>query len=118
MIVLIIEDDSDLRDIFKEKFERRGLIVFTAENGQVGLDILANEVIDLVLTDIQMPIMTGMDFLKFAKNLPIELPPIIVMTGGSPFTSEQIFDAGATAYFNKLDVTAEKIISVCSKKAA
>lgn len=117
MTLLIIEDDKDLRELFRDQFEVRGLTVFLAENGKVGLEILKSEEIDLVLTDIQMPIMNGFEFLKQSKGLQKRLPPIVVMTGGSPYTSSQLYAEGASAYLDKISLSADKVLGYIKKSA-
>lgn len=113
--ILIIEDNADLRDTFKERFEEMGHFVLLAENGKIGLEVLSKEIVDLVLTDIQMPIMTDMEFLKQARELFKTLPPIVVMTGGSPYTIKEIYEAGATACYSKTGLTVAKVISATKK---
>lgn len=117
MNILIIEDDKELRDLFKEKFEEYGLIVFPAENGEVGLEILAHESIDFVLTDVQMPVMSGMDFLRNARKIKKQLPPIFIMTGGCQYTKKQFYDEGAAGFFEKTDVSIEEVIGYSKKYA-
>lgn len=117
MTVLIIEDEPFLRELFKDQFEDRGHAVFMAENGKVGLEILAREVIDLVLTDVQMPVMSGMDFLKLARARSIDQPPVVVMTGGCLYTIEQFYEAGASAYFDKTGISVDRVISVLNRSA-
>jgi two-component system chemotaxis response regulator CheY len=117
MNILLIEDNKDLRELFKEKFEAYGLTVFQAENGKIGLEIFIKEAIDLVLTDIQMPVMSGMEFLKEIRGINGPLPPIFVMTGGSSYTIEQILEAGAAGYFDKTNISIEEIIEYSKKSA-
>ena len=117
MTVLIIEDEPFLREIFKDQFEAKGHAVFAADNGKIGLEMLAREVIDLVLTDVQMPVMSGMDFLKLAKARSIDMPPVVVMTGGCSYTVEQFYEAGASAYFDKIGISVDRVISVLNRSA-
>lgn len=61
--VLIIEDETVLRDAYKLILTHAGYQVWTAENGKVGLDVLKQNLPDLILLDLLMPIMGGKEFL-------------------------------------------------------
>ena len=117
MTVLIIEDDKDLQLLFREQFEQHGITVLIADNGKIGLEVLSRETVDLVLTDVRMPVMTGMEFLKQAKGLCKLLPPIIIMTGGSIYTAKQFYDEGASGYVEKFDFTVEQVLGYSKKSA-
>src|SRR3990170_8944504 len=62
--VLITDDDSDIRDILRDTLNSLGVRVVTAGNGQECLDKVDKESPDLILLDIEMPIMNGLDVLK------------------------------------------------------
>lgn len=64
--VLIIEDETVLRDAYKLILTHAGYNVMTAENGQVGLEILSKNLPDLILLDLLMPVMGGKEFLSKA----------------------------------------------------
>lgn len=117
MTILIIEDEKELRELFRDLFLEKGLKVLVAENGLIGLEILASNSIDLVLTDIQMPIMSGIDFLLSAKSLNKSLPPIVVMSGGSPYSVGQIYQAGAVAFFDKINLSPHLVLNYLAKSA-
>ena len=53
--ILIIDDDKNIRDIFRRSFEHAGYKIFTAENGSMGEEIFVEENPDLVILDIIMP---------------------------------------------------------------
>jgi len=82
--ILIVDDEKDLLELAKRKLERSGYKVLTAENGEQGLEIVNNKNLDLIVTDIVMPIMDGYTFFKEvkkskgAKNI-----PVIVLTARS-----------------------------------
>ena len=102
MKILIVEDLSDLRWALSEQFKDYGFEVVEAENGEEGLKALENLSPVFVLTDIQMPKMNGVEFLKQARTKYPTLP-IFVMTGFSPFTEKEILALGANGYFEKTD---------------
>jgi two-component system chemotaxis response regulator CheY len=101
MKILLIEDIADLREILREQLECEGFIILEAGNGKEGLDVLEKSDIDLVISDIDMPVMTGLDFLRWAKTLEKKAPPIYIMTGAGRVTKEQCLEEGACAYFEK-----------------
>lgn len=87
--ILIIDDDNDTLDLFEiflfDKFE-----VYTALNGFSALSILQNNELDLVLTDIMMPIMDGIKFLKkMRQNEKNRDIPIIAITSFSTIIQER-----------------------------
>lgn len=83
MNVLIIEDDGDisfmLKDILKEKLKENNLSIDIVENGKEAASLVQNKNYDLLLLDIHMPIMNGIEFLKnFGEH--VENTPIVVVT--------------------------------------
>jgi two-component system chemotaxis response regulator CheY len=62
--VLIIDDEREIRELLAEMLFMNKFTVFQAENGRQGLAVLEKETVDVVISDVQMPIMNGMDFLK------------------------------------------------------
>lgn len=62
--ILVVDDESGLRDIHQENLEDAGFICFTAANGQAALDVLAVEAIDLAVVDIIMPVMSGLELFQ------------------------------------------------------
>ena len=66
--ILIVDDESGLRDLHQENLEDAGFICFTAGNGPEALDILAVEVIDLAVIDIIMPGMSGLELFELMKE--------------------------------------------------
>ena len=62
--ILILEDEQDIQDMYKMKFESRGYNVMTASNGEEGFDCLAKQLPDIILLDLIMPQMGGYEFLQ------------------------------------------------------
>ncbi|MBU1998723.1 MAG: response regulator, partial [Candidatus Omnitrophica bacterium] len=80
--VLIIDDEDDVRERIRNILQRRGHTVFTAGDGQEGLDILKKEEVDIVYCDIVMPNMDGIEFMKRVKEFNLKTE-FIMVTGCS-----------------------------------
>lgn len=97
--ILIVEDDIFFReaicDVLKKKYN-----VLEAPNGKVAAEVLSLSDIDLVLSDIQMPGLTGLELLEWSKkNKPV---PFVIMTGFSMVLETQTaFELGATGFIAK-----------------
>ena len=78
--LLIVDDEIDIREFAKNFFKKRNISVLTASNGVEAVDIIKNERPDLVLLDIRMDEMTGLDVLRKLRS---EKDPtrIIMVTG-------------------------------------
>ena len=62
--VLVVDDDQSLRRVMEMELEEIGCEVLSAASGQEALDILSTQVISVVLTDLKMPAMSGLDLLR------------------------------------------------------
>lgn len=99
--VLIVDDEMLIRNFLAETFKRKGLEVTTAENGQKALTILKDMTFDMVITDMKMPGVTGIDLLKKIKETsPTTI--VIVITGyGSIENAVEAMRLGAFNYLVK-----------------
>ncbi len=113
-IILLVEDDVDLRSLVRDQLKTAGYSVLEAANGQIALKIIASQRVDLIITDIDMPIKNGLELLDEVKLLhgPI---PVVVMTGGN-YNERLILDAGAIAFVQKPFVN--DIASIIQKVSA
>lgn len=79
--VLILEDDLDTQELFKRAAEREGWKAMVAENGLVGLEQLSKQIPDIILLDLMMPEMDGLEFLSEMRKKPEwKDVPVIVVT--------------------------------------
>ena len=79
--ILIIEDDSVLSEMYKDKFSVSGFIATTAEDGKKGLDLAMSSHPDLILLDLALPKMKGTDILGTLRTTDWgKTVPIIVLT--------------------------------------
>jgi two-component system, chemotaxis family, chemotaxis protein CheY len=81
--VLVIDDDDEVRDFLVRLLKRRGYSVTAARNGESGLASLAAESFALVITDIVMPDMEGLETIKRIRRGNPALPIIAISGGGS-----------------------------------
>jgi len=83
--VLIVEDDPTMRVVLRRTLTESSLDlgeIYEAENGKIGLEMLAEYDVDLMLVDIYMPVMDGMEMLDYAADHPEwrDIPAVVVST--------------------------------------
>lgn len=79
--ILVVEDEFHVRDITRVVLEIEGFEVFQAENGREALDLLSQTLPDLIITDIMMPKMDGVEFFLTLKESDVTAGiPVIVLT--------------------------------------
>ena len=102
-IILIVEDNYDNMSLLKILLERENFQVLTAQNGQMGLDIVQKETPNLVVLDLDMPVMDGWEMLeKLKAETSTQDIPIVVVTAhllSGEYT--KVLRAGADGYVSK-----------------
>jgi DNA-binding response OmpR family regulator len=98
--VLIVDDEPDLREILVEEFESYGYAVTETGSGQAAKEILKREPIDLVVSDMRMPGMGGIDLLKWIRSL-AKPPAVIFISGYTELSEREFIEMGASALFLK-----------------
>src|SRR5260221_11256890 len=69
-IVLIVEDDVIIREMYQDKFTKEGFSVVTAENGKVGMEKLLEKRPNIIILDLMMPVMDGKAILRKFREFP------------------------------------------------
>ncbi|BHH83859.1 sigma-54-dependent transcriptional regulator [Desulforhopalus sp. 52FAK] len=110
-LVLIVDDERGMRDFLKILLEKEGHKVLTANRGAKALEILETKVVDLVVSDIRMPELTGIELLEIIKEKTPELPVIMITAFASPDDAVMAMKNGAFDYISK-PFNVEEIISV------
>lgn len=102
-VILIVDDEEMNRNLLEVVLTKNEYKLMFAENGQEALDFMRSVKIDLVLMDIMMPVMNGVDAVKAIKNVPQwETVPIIMLTALSDKSSiKEALSAGANDYLTK-----------------
>jgi DNA-binding NtrC family response regulator len=78
--ILVVDDELLIRDLLYDFFSSRNYEIILAESGTKALDVLGAEDVDLILTDLKMPDMDGLEMIKKAGAVK-NGPPVIIMTG-------------------------------------
>ena len=76
--ILVVDDEVDVRENFREYLMEQGYLAITAENGSEAIDIIDREKPDLLILDIKMPGNNGLDVLTSLHNSGKKIPTIIV----------------------------------------
>ena len=111
--VLIVDDSTVMRKIVERALRQAGLdplVVHEAGSGSEGLDVLRAKKVDLILSDINMPSMDGLEFLRQlrAQDLATGVPVVMITTESSEEHVKQAILSGAQGYIRK-PFTAEQV---------
>ncbi len=101
--VLVVEDDPSLLDFLSKSFTAEGYYTLKAKNGNEGLIQLDNHQVDLVISDVMMPVMDGIEFCRIIKNnIAYSHLPVVLLTAKTNTDAEiQGLESGADAYIAK-----------------
>lgn len=100
--ILVVDDEPPLREILQRGLgQMGGFLVEVASNGHEAIDKIESEIFDLVLTDLMMPEMDGMELLKIIKGTRPEVPVIMMTAYGSIDTAVEAMKIGANDYITK-----------------
>src|SRR6202050_2263772 len=99
--ILIVEDETKMRRLLELNLGDDGFTVLSAGDAEAGLNILRKEDVDLVVTDLKLPGMSGLEFLQAAKRTNASLPVVVMTAFGSVETAVEAMKAGASDYVLK-----------------
>lgn len=99
--ILVVDDEESIREFFEIMLKREGYEVVTAANGLEALEALKKQSMDLVISDIQMPEMSGMELLTRMKETDPEATVIMITAFGSTDTAVEAMKLGAYDYVQK-----------------
>ena len=126
--ILVVDDEPDMMELFRRRFRRElrqgDYVMHFALSGEDALDLLTQDIEPepmLVLSDINMPGMSGLDLLERTKKIHPNLPVIMVTAYGDQQRRSQAFDFGASDFLAKpidFDVLKSKIATVVTAGGA
>lgn len=99
--ILIVDDQNGIRVLLTEVFSSEGYETFQAANGKLALDIARKEAPDLVLLDMKIPGMDGLEILKHIKKIDPNVKVIMMTAYGELDMIKEAMDSGALMHFTK-----------------
>jgi len=111
--IALIEDEEVLAGVLENKLKKEGFDVFTARDGEAGLELVQAVMPDLILLDIIMPKMDGFEVLARLhedKNLS-KIPVIVISNSGQPVEIEKAVSLGVKDYLIKAEFDPQEVLS-------
>lgn len=99
--ILVVDDEEDSRNGLFKILSKYDYSIITAENGAQALEILKKGAFDIILTDMRMPVMSGIDLLKKAKVMFPDIGVVIFTAYGEVDSYREAMNLGAFEYLNK-----------------
>ena len=99
--VLVVDDGSENRELVRFLLEDAGLSVDEAENGKIGADKALAQPYDVILMDVQMPVMDGFSATRLIRKKGLDIPIIALTANAMKGFEQQCLEAGYSGYFSK-----------------
>ena len=99
--IIIVDDEKDMRDFLEIMLRKEGYDALGVESAPVALEEIKSRGADLVISDVRMPVMGGVDFLKAMKEMDPEALVVMITAYASVETAIDAMKAGAYDYFTK-----------------
>jgi len=112
--VLIVDDESAILDTLRILFKSEGFEVAVAQGGPAGLEALQRQVPDLVLTDIRMPTVNGIDVLSAARGRDADVPVVLMTAQAELKTAIEAINRGAFHYIQK-PFDNDELVAICRR---
>lgn len=99
--ILIIEDDEEMRSLLEDFLKEEGYKAVSADNGPEAFHKMAQGSFDLLITDIRMPGLNGLDILSAVKKFQSQLPVLVITAFGGQEVYRRSMARGADGYLEK-----------------
>src|SRR5262245_26600413 len=99
--VLIVDDEKSMRDLLSITLEKEGYDVETAAGGELAIEMLHRETVDVVITDLRMPKVDGLQVLRAGKEISPDIAVIVITAVASTETAVEARKLGAYDYITK-----------------
>ncbi|MHB8362547.1 MAG: response regulator transcription factor [Patescibacteria group bacterium] len=108
--ILIVEDNKDILNIYKKELEYNKYDVESAETGQSGIDLIEKDSFDLIILDIMLPDMSGIDLLKKAKEKDKKQKVVMLTNVDIPAVVNDAYANGADGYLIKAELLPTQVV--------
>ncbi len=111
--IILIEDEDFIRDLYVRQLSKAGFVVKSAPDGQTGLNLLKSEVFDILLLDIMLPGINGLQVLREFKtqNPNSKMITILLTNLGQEAVIKEGFELGAQAFLIKASYTPDQVVN-------
>lgn len=116
--VLIIEDEKSLNVIYQTILGKHGYIMLAAYDGQEALELIATTKVDLILLDMRLPRMSGIEFLRIAAKSGVLPPTIIFSNQEVPNEIDEAYSLGAKRYLLKAWASPKELANIVAETLA
>ncbi len=115
--ILVVEDDPALRRACQVALSKQGFSVQVAVDGQQALDILASDVPDVILLDLLMPRVSGLDVLRRVRSAPAtkDVPVVVLSNSSRPDHKKETEELGISGYFVKANLSLAELVGMVSR---
>lgn len=110
--VLMIEDFPVIQDLYKSALESAGYSVDIAVDGSIALGKLKQVEYDIILLDMLLPKMNGIEFLEAFKDRPVHTKIVVLSDFSEPERAERAKELGVMAYLHKTDTPPSELIKI------
>ncbi|WP_251358920.1 response regulator [Kangiella sp. TOML190] len=116
-LILLVDDDSSIRWVLSKALSNAGFKVVAADNGQEALKLVAKEPPKVLITDVQMPGISGLELMETVKNRYPQLPVVIITANTDTQMAVESHQIGAFDYLPK-PFDLNQAVSICQKALA
>jgi DNA-binding NtrC family response regulator len=99
--ILVVDDDQDIQEVLKDRLESLGYSVLAASNGREALELLEKQSPQMLLLDIEMPLMNGLEVLREIRRRESDIPVVMVTAYGTIERAVQAMREGAYDFITK-----------------
>jgi CheY-like chemotaxis protein len=118
--IVVVEDQSVMATAYSNKFRGQGFNVEVALDGEAGLELVNRVKPDLILLDLHLPKMSGLEVLRKVRSIPaFQTLPIVVLSNLTrPGATEEAWEAGATLVLSKLNTSPNRVLEAVQSALA
>lgn len=112
-VLLLVEDDPLLVTMYQTKFTTEGFQVFTATDGEAGLELAKTQKPDIIVLDIMMPKLDGIEVLRAVRQDPVLKPiPVLMLSNLSELAKQkEAMELGAQEFLVKANLTPTEVVA-------